>query len=157
MFLFGRRVRRLLAVSLSFCLALASIGPSIVIACEGGVFEEEGSGVAVTIQQGGMDVEECNFRVINERCEFKFEGFGPREYEIERAEVTGNRAAERYSRSRAGCVVRTRRFTNRSRCTDEVERRNDERSENENEYCVNFLHEAAGAIPLRACTRLKIS
>jgi hypothetical protein len=123
------------------------------------IFEEaEDSGVRVNVQQGGMDVTECNFRVIRERCVFRFVGFGRREYEIERAEVTGNRAVLRYTRSRVGCVVRTRRFTDRSRCTDEVERINDERSERENEYCVNFLWEFPGnTTPLRVCTRLKIS
>lgn len=155
---FSTHLRWVAAVSVGILLS-AQLAPGVALACEG-IFEEEesGSGVRVLVQQGGNDVTECNFRVINERCVFTFTGFGTREYEIERAEVTGNRAALRYRRSRAGCVVGTRRFTNGSRCTDEVERINNERSARENEYCVNFLHEMPGnTTPLRVCTRLMIS
>jgi hypothetical protein len=51
MFLANERTRRHLAVGLGFCLVLASVGPSVAIACEGG--GEEKPEKVLTVEKAG--------------------------------------------------------------------------------------------------------
>jgi hypothetical protein len=77
MFLVSQQSGRLLAASLSFCLALASIGPSVAIACEGGGAEPQkislnpiewsGEGKKCPLDGKGR----VEFTKVNQWCEYE--------------------------------------------------------------------------------------
>jgi hypothetical protein len=74
MFLFRQQARRLLAVGLSSCLALASVGPSVAVACEGSGEEQRISITNFAWSGGGRCPEEARkvvFTALRQWCEYE--------------------------------------------------------------------------------------
>jgi hypothetical protein len=74
MFLVSQQARRLQATSLSFCLVLASTGPSVAMACEGGGAEPQNISITRVAWSGGGTCPETggkvHFTALNQWCEF---------------------------------------------------------------------------------------
>jgi hypothetical protein len=91
--LFGsQQTRHLLALSLSLCLALASIGPSVAVACEGASLEP------VTSSGKGPCPEEAKrvlFTTVKEWCEYVLKNNTAEEVKVERHEFVVGKECER--------------------------------------------------------------
>jgi len=75
MFLYRQQTRRLLAIGLGVCLALASVGPSVAIACEGGGEEPQNISLKPIVWSGGGACPEkegkVHFTVVKQWCEYE--------------------------------------------------------------------------------------
>jgi len=91
--LFGRkRTRHFLALSLSLCLVLAPIGPSVAVACEGASLEP------VTSSGKGPCPEEEKrvlLTAVKEWCEWALKNNGAEEVKLERHEFVVGKECER--------------------------------------------------------------
>jgi len=134
----GANIKRRVAVSISLCIVLAQLAPSIAAACEGG----EGRWLRVTDKKGGKEENPCTFTRVGDLCEVTWESTVALELEIERSKLEGERAAERYRVVRERCPG-SRRITERFRCTDEIEMIRLERN-TQNEYCLYVKDERTG-------------
>jgi hypothetical protein len=98
----NRQTRRLIAVSLTSCLALASIGPGIAIACEGGEAQtisltpvESGTGKMVSGNNNcpeNAGKTEVVFKAATEWCEYEVKNETVNEAVIIKQELIGQPA-----------------------------------------------------------------
>jgi hypothetical protein len=134
-----------LAVVTSLYLVVASIAPTVAIACEGG-----GADTISENLEGTKGT--CINMVLKDKCQVTFTA-GANEKEIEKATPEGPEALKRYSFT-SECEMKKKIKPGES-CVDLVEVIKEVKP-SENEYCLYLKDEVTHEKAIRACVPLKM-